>query len=212
MAPAMSEPADSVIPDPRTLRVAQLLRAGILVAIGLAIAFSATSHESIEFDRWMLITALLLIGLATAVEYFVLRASKTAWLIALRAVLAFTGASVLISLGNDAVALAIIVAFWAAATAVVSVIRLAIDPSLRRQAGPSALLSGGLAVVMLLVREDPVAVIGFFGAYAVIRGVFLGIAALDTRPGGEPERADAVGDGDTGRAAAPVSPDTESAS
>ena len=45
---------------------------------------------------------------------------------------------------------------------------------------PSLLLSAALAVFALLFRDDAVALIGFFGAYAIIRGVFLGICLLYT--------------------------------
>ena len=51
----------------------------------------------------------------------------------------------------------------------------------RGVAVPSALLSGALALLVLVFRDDLIAVIGFFGAYAIVRGVFLGISAFDTR-------------------------------
>ena len=60
---------------------------------------------------------------------------------------------------------------------------------------PSALLSGALALLILLFRDDLIAVIGFFGAYAIVRAVFLGISAFDTR-GTAPLDLDQIEPGD----------------
>ena len=40
-------------------------------------------------------------------------------------------------------------------------------------------IGGRLAVLALLFRDDEVATLGFFGAYAIIGAVFLGISAFD---------------------------------
>lgn len=161
-------------------RGARLVRAGALLVIGFGIAFSATLHEDPEFVRWSLVSSLALIGLATAAEYWVLRGTAESWWIAARAVIALAAAGSLFAV-VDTLGAALVLALWAVLTAVVTAMRLARRVQPARVAVPSLLLSLALAVSVLLVRDDPVAIIGFFGAYAVIRGIFLGISAFDPR-------------------------------
>ncbi len=164
------------------LRTAHIVRAGVLLAVGLAIAFTATLHEQLGFDRAVLASALGLIGVATVLEYLALRGTQESWWVAARATVAFAAAGACVA-AIDSPTLALTVAIWALLTALITVMRLArrVQPS--RVAVPSLLLSLALAVATLATRDDPVAVIGFFGAYAMIRGVFLGIAAFDPGTG-----------------------------
>ena len=60
-------------PMPSALRVAHVTRAVTLLIAGFAITFSATMHGNADFDRWLLLASLVLIGLATAVEYAKIR-------------------------------------------------------------------------------------------------------------------------------------------
>lgn len=189
MASAMNEAAPSATPEQRSLRRAKLLRAAVLLASGLVIAFTATMHSSLGFDLGVVMASLTLIGLATLVEYLALRGTAESWWVAARAVIAFAAVGSLLAVG-DSVGLALVLAVWAALTAVVTGMRLVRGVQPSSVAVPSLLLSIGLAVAVLLVREDPIAVIGFFGAYAVVRGVFLGIAAFDTRAEAEPAATD----------------------
>jgi uncharacterized membrane protein HdeD (DUF308 family) len=162
-------------------RAAQVIRAVVLVAVGVAIAFSAPLHSQLSFDLWVLGGGLALIGAATLLEYLALRGSSESWWIAARAVVAFAAAGSLLAV-SDSFTMALVVALWAALTAVITGMRLVRKTQPAKVAVPSLLLSAGLAVSVLLFRDDAVAVIGFFGAYALIRGVFLGIAAFDPRP------------------------------
>jgi len=164
----------------RSIRTARLLRSAALLLAGFAVAFTAVLHEQLSFDRWLLVASLAFIGAVTLVEYRALRSSLESWWVAARAVIAFAAAGSLIAAGSSA-AIALVLALWAVLTAVITLMRLARGAQPRAVALPSAALSIALAVVTLLVRDDPVAVIGFFGAYAVIRGVFLGISAFDAR-------------------------------
>lgn len=164
----------------RTLRFARLLRAIALLVVGLFIAFTATFHEQIAFDVSAALAGLTIIGVVTAVEYWVLRGTPESWWVAARAVIAFAAAGALLAV-TDSAGLALVIALWAVLTGVVTVMRLVRRVQPTRVAVPSLLLSFALAIAVLLVRSDPVAVIGLFGAYAVIRGVFLGISAFDTR-------------------------------
>ena len=165
----------------RGVRSAQLIRAGVLALVGVAIAFTAPLHEQLSFDRSMLATGLALIGAATVVEYFALRGTTESWWIVGRATVAFAAAGSLIAVG-DTPTLALVIAVWAGLTAAITSMRMMRGAQPKKIALPSLLLSILLMLAVLFTREDPVAVIGFFGAYAMIRGVFLGISAFDPRP------------------------------
>ena len=165
----------------RGFRAAQLVRAAVLVIVGVAIAFTAPLHRQLDFDLWVLGGGLTLIGAATLLEYLALRGTSESWWIAARAIVAFAAAGSLLAVG-DSFTMALILALWATLTAVITVMRLARGVQPVKVAVPSLLLSIALAILALLFRDDVVAIIGFFGAYAIIRGVFLGIAAFDPRP------------------------------
>lgn len=181
----MVAPMNAELPAAATagaLRAARLLRAAVLIVIGLTIAFSAALHEDFAFDRTLLALALAAIGVVTIVEYVVLRTQPAAWLVAIRAVIAFAAVPILL-LASTPTALAVTIAVWSVLNLGVAVLRVTRGSQSRSVGVPSALLSAALAVIVLLLRQDPVAVIGFFGGYAFLRGVFLGISAFDTRPG-----------------------------
>jgi hypothetical protein len=180
--------------DLRSIRVARVVRSAALLLSGFAVAFTATLHEQLDFDRWLLVASLAFIGAATLVEYRALLSSLESWWVAARAIIAFAAAGSLIA-ASSSLAVALVLALWALLTAVITLMRLARKVQPRGVAIPSAILSVALALATLVVRDDPVAVIGFFGAYAVIRGVFLGISAFDSRgsrdqPAAEPASGD----------------------
>jgi hypothetical protein len=179
---AMStETADSATVEVRSLRAAQLTRAIVLLIVGLAIAFTAALHEQLGFDIALIVGGLALIGAATIFEYFALRGTAESWWIAARATVAIAAAGALLAVADE-LTLALVLTIWAALTALITLMRLVRGVQPARVAVPSLLLSVALAVITIVVHDDPVAVTGFFGAYATIRGVFLGIAAFDPRP------------------------------
>lgn len=172
--------------ETRRFRTAQLVRAGVLILVGIAIAFTAPLHREVDFDRLVIGTSLTLIGAATLIEYRSMRGTAEAWWIAARAVVAFAAAGSMLAV-VDSLSLALVVALWAVLTGVIALMRLVRKVQPPRVALPSMTLSVALAATALIAREDPVAVIGFFGAYAIVRGVFLAIAALDTaHPAADP--------------------------
>lgn len=190
MTDAADRAPSAATPDARALRAVRVIRAALLLVVGLAIAFTAPMHEDLEFVRWSLIAGLALVGLATVGEYLVLRGTRADWLVALRAVVAFAAAVCLMT-APDTTAVALWLATWALANALIAVARIGLGTVARTTGLPSALLSAALAVALLLAREDAVALVGFFGAYAIVRGVFLGISAFDGRGGAAPvERRD----------------------
>ena len=176
-----SDPSTTATSEFRGFRAAQLVRAAVLVVVGVVIAFTAPLHRELGFDLWVLGGGLALIGAATLLEYFALRGTSESWWIAARAVVAFAAAGSLLAV-SDSLTMALVLALWAALTAVITIMRLTRGVQPMKVAVPSLLLSATLAVLVLLFRDDAVALIGFFGAYAIIRGVFLGIAAFDPRP------------------------------
>lgn len=181
-------------PESRALRRARLIRAAVLLLLGIAIAFTATLHRDADFDRWLLFVGLVAIGGSTVIEFFALRETPASLLVAARAALALLAGAALLAAGS-ATAVALILAAWAASSVIIAVIRMSRGSQARSVAVPSALLSGALGVLVLLFRDDLIAVIGFFGAYAIVRAVFLGISAFDTR-GALPADLDEIEPGD----------------
>lgn len=163
----------------RGLRFALFTRAAVLLAVGLVVTFTAASHSDVAFDITMLAVSFLLIGLATGVEYLALRGAAESWWVAARAVIAF-GAFGAMLVVSDALSMALILATWAVLTALTTLMRVVRHVQPAKVAVPSLLLSLALAGAVLFAPNDEVAAIGFFGAYAIIRGVFLGIAAFDS--------------------------------
>lgn len=159
-----------------------MIRAILMLAIGIAIAFTAPLHENVTADHWMIATAFAILGLATLAEYLVQRATPGAWPIAARAVIALLAGAVL--LVPQLLDFALVVTLWAILNAaLIDALALTKFDS-RRDTLPATILSLMLAAAVTFVRDDPVAAIGFFGAYAVIAGVFLGISAFDSRAAG----------------------------
>lgn len=170
--------------DPSLLppRWARVLRAVVLVAIGAVITFSATLHSQLTFDVAMISSGLALIGTSHLIEWNQRRGKAGAPIALILGITSLVFA-VLVFLLRDAFALAMLVAAWALVSALLEFVGMAVVPGSREDAP----LIGGFGVLLslfvLLSRDDVVAVIGFFGGYAVLAGVFLGIAAFDIRRG-----------------------------
>ncbi len=181
-------------PEGRAVLRARLLRAAVLLIVGIAIAFTATLHRDTNFDRWALSASLLAIGAVTVIEFFALRPERGSWLVATRAAMALiAGGAMLAAVSPVAISFTLVI--WAAASALITVVRVSQGSQARNVGVPSALLSGALAVLVLLFRDDLIAVIGFFGAYAIVRAVFLGISAFDAR-GNAPVELEDIEPGD----------------
>lgn len=180
MNATLNDAARPVTPEQRGLRRARILRSLALLAIGFVIAFSAPMHADLQFDRWVLFAGLLAIGATTIAEFLAIRSTPASWLVATRATVALVAAAAVLT-SRSALDVAIVLSVWSASSVVIAVWRVSRGSQARTVAVPSALLSGLLAVLILIFREDLVAIIGFFGAYAILRGVFLGISAFDSR-------------------------------
>lgn len=171
------EASNAEVAVPRSVR---LVRVAVLLTAGIAIAFSATLHEQLAFDRGIAAAALVGIGLAHLIEWMARRSGSPSPVPLLLGLVA-VAAAVAVPFAAGSVVFAVLLAAWALTSALLEFLGSVVRPGSRQDAtllGAAGIL---LAILTLLVREDPVAVLGFFGAYAIIAGVFLGISAFDTR-------------------------------
>ena len=144
----------------------------------MAIAFSATLHEQLGFDLALAAGALAAIGIAHLLEGF---SSRDHRLVPFTLAAVALCAAVVVALSGTPIAFAVTIAAWSLASALLEFISGVVRPGSRSDTvilGATGML---LALFALLAREDQVAILGFFGAYAVVAGVFLGISAFDTK-------------------------------
>lgn len=163
-------------------RWTKLLRAGVLLVVGFAVTFSATMHETFTFDVALTSSGLALIGAVHIIEWTQRRGTQGAPVALLLGIISFAAAIVVFTVRVE-LAFAIAIAAWALVCALLEFLGMTVAPDSRQDAviiGAAGML---LAILVLVLRDDVVSVIGFFGGYAVIAGVFLGIAAFDTRRG-----------------------------
>lgn len=171
---------------PRSIRV---LRAAVLIVTGLVVTFSAELHENVAFDTALVVAALALIGVVHGIEAFARRKSGGVAEAILLAIVSLAAAVVVSAtvFGTGATfattALALTLAAWALVSALLEFLGMVVHPGTRQDAALVGAAGVLLAIFLLLFRDDAVAVIGFFGGYAVLAGVFLGIGAFDTRRG-----------------------------
>ncbi|MBP6684829.1 MAG: hypothetical protein KA158_05345 [Leucobacter sp.] len=176
--------------DPSLLppRWVRILRSVVLLAVGLAITFTATFHERFTFDLAVVVVALAVIGLVHLIEGWQ-RIGRAGSSIAFALGIVSVIAAALLGIFSSPMAFAVVIAGWALSSALLEFVGMVVTPGSRQDAPLVGAIGLVLALAVLLSRADLVAVIGFFGAYAVVAGVFLGIAALDTRRATEPDEA-----------------------
>ncbi len=180
MSAAVPVSARSTAPNYRVPRSIRLVRVGVLLVAGVVIAFSATLHEQLSFDTGVATAALGAIGIAHVVEWLATqKASRTP--IPLLLGIVSIAAALVLPFTDSVIAFAIVIAAWSLASALLEFVGATVRPGSRQDATLLGAAGVLLALFVLLVREDQVAILGFFGAYAVLAGVFLGISAFDTR-------------------------------
>lgn len=148
--------------------------------VGLVITFSATMHENFAFDIAVIASGLALIGLVHIVEWSQRRGTKGAPVALLLGIASFAAGAVVFAQTSE-LGLAIVVASWSLVCALLEFLGLTVTPGSRQDAVIVGAVGMLLAVLVLVFRDDAVAVIGFFGGYAVIAGVFLAIAGFDAQ-------------------------------
>ena len=173
-------------PSATSSRTGRLVRAGVLFVAGLVVTFSATLHEQLAFDRT--VAAATLFALAAAYVISWARATER------HAVsLLFAGAALIAGVSaivtDETASFAIVVAAWALVSGLLEFVSSTLGMSHRGDSVFMGAIGVVLALLVLLVRDDPVAIIGFFGAYAVIGGVFLAISAFDNQAPGTSDAA-----------------------
>ncbi|MBL3699445.1 hypothetical protein [Leucobacter luti] len=191
MSAAVEASTRSTAPESGVTRPVRLVRVAVLLIVGMAIAFSAPMHEQLSFNLGLVAAGLGGIGVAHLVEWFSLRGGARTPVPLLLGVVAL-GAALALPFTTAPIGFALVVAAWALISGLLEFIGAAVRPGTRQDAtllGSTGVL---LALLVLFVREDQVAIIGFFGAYALLVGVFLGISAFDTRRSSAPAAADAA--------------------
>ena len=170
-----ASPPENTLPS----RAVRLIRVGVLCIAGIVIAFSATLHEQLGFDTTVAAIAIGAIGVAHLIEWISLRASGGNPVPLLLGIAALA-AAVVLPLTGSVLGFAVTVAAWALVSALLEFLGMTTRPGTRQDATLLGALGVLLALLVLLVREDQVAILGFFGAYAIFAGVFLGISAFDS--------------------------------
>lgn len=143
------------------MRRIKSLRALASLAVGLFVTFSQAHHEAVGLIALALFT--LLYGLRTifgAQKYFPI--ALIALLTAFIAATSFDSSGIFV----------LLVAIWGVAQASMDFIN---------RDSISATLAALLALLFALVPMDIVSAVGFFGAYLIVSGVHLGIAAYSPK-------------------------------
>lgn len=162
------------------------MRAGALFGIGLIILFTATLHGNTAFDVAIGSSALALIGAVHLIEWAQRRGEPGAAVALILGIISIAFAVLVFTL-RDPLAFAMMIAAWALVSALLEFVGMVVAPGTRQDAAIIGAAGVLLSIFVLFTREDIIAVIGFFGGYAILAGVFLGIAAFDSRRGREVE-------------------------
>src|SRR5690606_35266540 len=125
-------------------------------------------------------SALAIIGVVHVIEWSQRRQQSGAP-VALFLGIVSIAAAVLVFTIRVELTFAIVIAVWSLVCALLEFLGMTITPGSRPEGALIGAAGVLLALAVLLTRNDLVAVIGFFGGYAVLAGVFLGIAAFDVR-------------------------------
>lgn len=199
MSTANHDAERSVDPAQRVNRLIWWLRPFVLLVAGLVIAFSAELHVHLIFDRLVIAIALLILGATHIIEWRAQasghagRRNPVALLLAAAAIVS----AVLVLLVDAAVGFALIIAVWALVTGLLEFLATMLGYSARVDGLVYGALGVLLSILTLLVMTDIIAVTGFFGAYAVIFGVYLAISVFDARSRDKRERTSVGAGSDT---------------
>lgn len=174
---AASPEATSVRPR---VSLPKAYRAAAALIVGLLVTFTGTLHETLAFDHAVAIIAFALFAFAHLYAWWRSR-SDLADPVSLMLAVVSVIAAIATAFTQTPAGLAVVIAAWALVQGLLEFVGGVTRPGGRQDSTILGALGLILAIAVLLVFRDPVAIIGFFGAYALIVGVFLGIAAFDTR-------------------------------
>lgn len=108
-----------------------LFRAGVLLAAGLTITFSATMHETFGFDLVVVATSLVIIGLMHLVEGVLRRGTTGVTVPYLLWFVSLLAAAVMVFTSNQT-AFALTISAWALVSALLEFIGLTVAPGSRQ--------------------------------------------------------------------------------
>lgn len=177
-------------PDVRSRRTASkqiisLIPAAVLLAGGFAVTFTQSLHNDLVFNRWVVAIFGVLFAFATFLPPLVERAGGIPV-----QVLAVGAASLLLGVAapfaGSAAMLGLLILIWASVIAVMQVFRW--TQSRERDALTIALFAALLAVILAVGARELPAITGFFAAYCIITGVYLGIASFDRATSGSAQQ------------------------
>jgi hypothetical protein len=164
------------------LRTTLWIQTAFLFAVGIFITFSQV-HNAIIGNLGLMFVAL---GFATAATIEVLKTKGNGKLngnASLQVIVfgAIATAAIVFAAGNDIVSFLILVIAFAVFNGLLELKKV----SVQKESKLSAFIHFGLVAVLgisgALTGLDPVAFVGFFGAYAVILAVHLGITAASPK-------------------------------
>lgn len=158
----------------------KLFRAVAALAVGLLVTFTGTMHETLAFDRTVAAAAFVLFAAAHVFAWWQARSGESDPVSLMLAVVSIV-AAVAVTFVQMPAGLAIVISGWALVQGLLEFVGGVTRTGSRQDSTILGALGVLLAIAALLVFRDPVAIIGFFGAYALIVGVLLGIAAFDVR-------------------------------
>jgi hypothetical protein len=164
------------------LRTTLWIQTAVLFAVGIFITFSQV-HNAIIGNLGLMFVAL---GFATAATIEVLKTKgtgKSNGSSSLQVIVfgVIATAAIVFAAGNDIVSFLILVIAFAVFNGLLELKKV----SVQKESKLSAFIHFGLVAVLgisgALTGLDPVAFVGFFGAYAVILAVHLGITAASPK-------------------------------
>lgn len=165
-----------------------LIRAGILLAFGILITFTPQLHTmtftTLSFGIFALLWAVVLLALwsFSPADQRVAGSRLLALMAAVAGALSLSGAVSQVQL------LSLVIGLWALLSAAALFWANRTGPRVRDTA-LQAIMLAVLAVLMLFVPDDAIGVIGFFGGYCVLAGVFLAIGSFDRAPAAEAQQS-----------------------
>lgn len=157
------------------------MRAALLVLAGAAITFTATLHDT-AFSQLLFAVSVLVVALGELITGLgVAPRGRVSTLTVAQTVLAAGAAGATLLTSNNFGFFTLTVTLWAAATAIIEVwfSWKATRRSPGREIRVVGVITGLLAVLLVVIPSTPTSVIGLYGGYCFVVGVYVAIAAFD---------------------------------
>lgn len=169
-----------MLPHPQRMQFA--VRATLLLVTGALIAFTATLHDTV-FSSVVFGASVLALVLAEIIVGVLVRGGnrKVALSTILHTIVAVAAAIAVFIAPENLRVFALTVTVWAALTAVLEVWLgwLSKDVHHGRELRITGIMAGVLALLTVLLPVTPVSILGLYGGYCFVVGVYLAIAAYD---------------------------------